>query len=77
MFTLILVQLQADYTLTVTITGQNDAGKGADAGNTIAAATAITPGSYDGYLNSVDTEDWYSFTANSGQGIFVTLEAHR
>jgi hypothetical protein len=63
------------YTLSITITGQNDAGKGTDAGNTIAAATAITPGSYDGYLNSVDTEDWFSFSANSGQGIFVDLGA--
>jgi len=64
------------YTLTVTITGQNDAGKGTDAGNTFATATAITPGTeYDGYENYIDTEDWYSFTANSGQGIFVTLSA--
>jgi hypothetical protein len=64
------------YTLSVTITGQNDAGKAADAGNTIATATAITPGiSYDGYMTYLDTEDWYSFSANSGQGIFVDLEA--
>jgi len=64
-----------DYTITVTITGQNDAGKGTDAGNTIGTATAITPGSYDGYMTSTDYEDWYSFTANSGQGIFITVDS--
>ena len=63
-----------DYTFTVTVSGQNDAGKGADAGNTIAAATAITPGSYSGYMSYTDQEDWYSFNANSGQGIFITVE---
>jgi hypothetical protein len=62
-----------DYTLTVTLSGQNDAGKGTDAGNTIGTAIAITPGRYDGYMTSTDYEDWYSFTANSGEGIFITV----
>ena len=64
-----------DYTISVTVSGQNDAGKGSDAGNTLGAATAITPGTYDGYMSYTDTEDWYSFTANSGDGIFITVGA--
>ena len=62
------------YTLDVSLVGQNDAGSGKDAGNTIDSAMSITPGSYDGYLDSTDWADWYSFTANSGQGIKVTLK---
>jgi hypothetical protein len=64
----------ADYTFSVTLGGQDDAGKGSDAGNDIGSATSITPGSYSGYMSYADQEDWYSFTANSGQGIFVTVE---
>lgn len=64
-----------DYTISVTVSGQNDAGKGSDAGNSIAAAVGITPGNYDGYMSYTDTEDWYSFTANSGDGIFITVKA--
>jgi len=63
-----------DYTISVTLSGQNDAGTGSDAGNSIGAATAITPGTYAGYMDYTDDEDWYSFTASSGQGIFITVE---
>ncbi|HHH77789.1 MAG TPA: hypothetical protein ENL18_01065, partial [Thermoplasmatales archaeon] len=63
-----------EYTISVSLVGQNDAGSGNDAGNTIDSAMSITPGSYDGYLDSNDWEDWYSFTASAGQGIKVTLE---
>ena len=64
----------SDYTFTITLGGQNDAGTGGDAGNDIGAATSISPGSYSGYMDVNDQEDWYSFSANSGQGIFVTVE---
>ncbi|RLF52049.1 MAG: hypothetical protein DRN24_03895 [Thermoplasmata archaeon] len=64
----------ADYTISVTLNGQNDAGTSGDAGDTMGSATPITPGSYSGYLDSNDWEDWYSFNVNSGQGIFVTVE---
>jgi hypothetical protein len=64
----------ADYTFGVTLGAQDDAGKGSDAGNDIGSATSITPGSYSGYMSYNDQEDWYSFTVNSGQGIFVTIE---
>ena len=63
-----------DYTFSVSLTGQNDAGKGSDAGNSIGQAMSITPGSYTGYMSYNDQEDWYSFSANSGQGIFITVK---
>lgn len=64
-----------EYTFSVTLTGQNDAGTGGDAGDNINSALSITPGEYIGYMDSTDWEDWYSFSANAGDGIFVTIEA--
>jgi len=63
-----------DYILSVTLGSQNDVGTGNDAGDEIGSATPIVPGSYSGYMDVSDTEDWYSFNANSGEGIFVTVE---
>jgi len=63
-----------DYTISLTLNGQNDGGKGTDAGNSNAQAMSITPGTYPGYMDYNDQEDWYSFSANSGQGIFIDLE---
>ena len=63
-----------NYILTVTLSGQNDAGKGTDAGNNIGSATAIIPGEYSGYMSYTDQEDWYSFSVNSGQGIFINVD---
>jgi hypothetical protein len=62
------------YNLDITLTGQNDAGNGDDAGDDIGSATSITPGTYEGYMDKDDWEDWYSFSASSGQGIFVSVE---
>ena len=64
----------SEYTINIALGGQNDGGSGKDAGDTIGEAMSISPGSYSGYLDACDWEDWYSFTADSGQGIFVTLE---
>ncbi|HHH84257.1 MAG TPA: hypothetical protein ENL29_02185, partial [Thermoplasmatales archaeon] len=64
----------SEYTINIALGGQNDGGSGKDAGDTIGEAMSISPGSYSGYLDAYDWEDWYSFTADSGQGIFVTLE---
>lgn len=64
-----------DYTFSVSLSGQNDAQSGSDAGNSIGSALKINPGSYDGYLDSTDWEDWYSFDVSSGQGIFIDIEA--
>ena len=63
-----------DYTLSVTLKGQNDAGTGGDAGDSINDATHIEPGTYTGYMGYTDQEDWYSFTVNAGEGIFVDLK---
>ena len=63
-----------EYTFSLTLDGQNDAGTGNDAGDNINKATSIMPGSYTGYMDVNDQEDWYSFTTYSGQGIFVVVE---
>jgi hypothetical protein len=63
-----------EYTIDISAAGQNDAGTGGDAGNDINSATSISPGSYSGYMSYQDVEDWYSFSASSGQGIFVTVD---
>ena len=39
-----------NYTFSVTLSGQNDAGTGGDAGNDINSATPITPGKYIKYI---------------------------
>jgi hypothetical protein len=62
-----------EYTFGVTLSGQNDAGTGGDV-NTIHEATPLTPSSYTGYMDVNDLEDWYSFSASPGQGIFITIE---
>jgi hypothetical protein len=53
---------------------QNDAATGTDAGDSINAAMPIQQGSYEGYLDMNDVEDWYSFDVSSGQGITVSVE---
>jgi hypothetical protein len=66
---------QGQYSFTVTMIGQNDAGTGDDAGDDFASATPIsTKGVYYGYLDMDDEEDWYKFSVNSGQGIYFKLE---
>jgi len=64
---------EAQYSFDVNLVNQNDAGTGNDAGDNFAAATSIIPGTYDGYLDMNDEEDWYQFTANNGQGIHFNL----
>ena len=64
-----------EYTFTVNLQGQNDADLGSDAGNSISSATTILPGIYNGYLDSNDWEDWYSFDVLTGQGIFIELSS--
>lgn len=65
---------EGQYNLDIELNGQNDAGNSGDAGDSISSAMSISPGTYDGYMDSEDWEDWYSFNANSGQGIFVTID---
>ena len=65
---------EGQYTFDVTLSGQNDANTGNDAGDDFASATSISPGNYEGYLDMDDEEDWYKFNANSGQGIKFDLD---
>jgi len=64
------------YSMTVTITGgatQNDANSGQDAGNSFAQALTIGAGSYTGFIDSTDTNDYYKVNLSSGQMILVYL----
>jgi hypothetical protein len=64
------------YSMTVTVTGgatQNDMGTGGDAGNSIGAATTITAGSGTGYIDSMDTADYYKVSVTSGQTISASM----
>jgi hypothetical protein len=62
------------YTIDVSLNGQNDANTGSDAGDDINSATSISQGEYLGYMDINDVEDWYSFSVNSGQGIYFYIE---
>lgn len=63
----------ATYSFTVVITGQNDSGTHADAGNTLGTAVLITPGLYYGYVDMNDAYDYYKFQVTAGQGIHLKL----
>ena len=65
------------YTFDVTLSGQNDAETGDDAGDDFASATPISEGTYNGFLDMNDEEDWYKFYVESGQGIHFILEMRR
>jgi hypothetical protein len=65
--------VQGSYTFDITLNGQNDAGTAADAGNDFASATPLTEGTYNGYLDMNDAEDWYKFTVADGEGIHFFL----
>jgi len=64
---------EAQYSFTVDLNGQNDAGTAADAGDTFADATLITEGLYSGYLDMDDAYDWYKFNVEAGDGIHFIL----
>lgn len=52
---------------------QNDAGSGGDAGDTFDVALSISPGSYSGYVDSSDRNDYYKFYVSAGQRINVSV----
>jgi len=64
---------EGQYSFDVVLNGQNDTGTGDDAGDNFADATSISTGSYNGYLDMDDEEDWYKFSADVGQGIHFYL----
>ncbi len=66
---------EGQYSFDVSLDGQNDLDLGIDAGDNFAEATLLSStGSYFGYLDMNDEEDWYKFQANAGQGIHFNLE---
>ncbi|MEF8726568.1 MAG: PPC domain-containing protein, partial [Candidatus Bipolaricaulota bacterium] len=64
---------EGDYKLRLGIRNQNDAGSGGDAGNEKQNPYRVTPGSYSGFMMDDDDEDWYEFTADTGQIIQIGL----
>jgi len=68
---------EGQYSFDVSLNGQNDAGTGDDAGDNFADATSISTGTYTGYLDMNDEEDWYKFSANAGQGINFSLKVRK
>jgi len=65
------------YSFNVILSGQNDANSGTDAGDSFTSATSISFGSYDGYLDRNDEEDWYKFNINEGQNIHFILQVEK
>ncbi|MEM2878929.1 MAG: pre-peptidase C-terminal domain-containing protein, partial [Candidatus Hadarchaeales archaeon] len=64
------------YSMTVTVAGgatQNDAGSGQDAGDTFAQAITVQSGSYTGFVDSTDKDDYYRVSLAGGQIIVVSL----
>ena len=59
------------YNLTLTVTNQNDAGKGIDAGDADTNPLPITNGSYTGRIADDDQVDYYSFVVVNAQIIQV------
>lgn len=64
---------RGEYTLSLSLAEQNDAGSGRDAGNVCWKALSISPGTWKGFLKAADSEDWYTFPVEQGQRIDVSL----
>lgn len=60
------------FLLELSITNQNDAGSGKDAGDT-SEALVIKPGTIEGFLKAADNEDWYTFNVDINQNIHLEL----
>jgi hypothetical protein len=64
--------VRAQYELEIVVANQDDAGSGGDAGDTIAEATALTPGSYNALLAPAD-EDCFRFPSTAGSQVTVEV----
>lgn len=62
-----------EYSLNLAIANQNDAGSGQDAGNNRWDALRIGEGTWQGFLKSADSTDWYRFPVEKGQIIRLSL----
>jgi hypothetical protein len=63
------------YTVTPTVTSQDDGGSGDDAGDDAASATAAEPGTIEGVLGDNDDADFYVFDLEPGQALDVEITA--
>jgi hypothetical protein len=63
-----------NYSFSLSITYQNDADSGGDAGNKFKTATPISVNkTYSGFLMPSDTQDWYKFNVTSLEG-YINVE---
>jgi len=62
-----------EYHLNLAVANQNDAGSGRDAGNNRWDALRIGEGTFEGFLKSADSSDWYRFSVEKGQIITLSL----
>ena len=65
---------EGTYTATLTITNQNDAGQGVDAGDTDLTALPLTNGTYTGRIADNDANDYYKFVVTIAQIITVDFK---
>ncbi len=63
-----------NYNFNVSFTGQNDAGSGKDAGDSVDAALAVTSPEFSGMLGGADTEDFYKIPGMMGHKVSVTYD---
>ncbi len=68
---------EGQYSFDVILSEQNDANSGYDAGDSFISATLLSTGSYNGYLDMNDEEDWYKFNVNEGQNIHFILQVKK
>ncbi len=67
--------VRGQYELEIVIAGQDDAGSGGDAGDTVAEATSVMPGnSYNAFLAPVD-EDCFRFPSTAGSQVGVEVSS--
>jgi len=59
--------------IVITAVPQDDADSGGDAGDDFAAATDINAGSYEGFVEDFDINDYYKIYVSAGNTIHVTM----
>ncbi|MCK4579911.1 MAG: PPC domain-containing protein, partial [Dehalococcoidia bacterium] len=62
-----------EYELNINVKNQNDASSGQDASNEREGAYPLTPGTFTGFLEYADDEDWYKIDLERGAIVSVNL----
>ncbi|MEM3618275.1 MAG: hypothetical protein QXK47_04275 [Candidatus Bathyarchaeia archaeon] len=68
------ISWQANYTFSIFLTNQNDAGSGGDAGNEFEGALQISNGLYAGQLLDADIRDFYQINCDGGKWLNILLK---